>query len=113
MLCHRSASKGRRYGSLATARYLPAPFFRGGSAHMSDTPRPVGRGRLRLLVGAATALVVAAAVTMVATTAAHAESDRTLTSNSTGTHNGYFYSFWKDSGSASMTLRADGRYSSS
>ncbi len=37
---------------------------------------------------------------------------QTLTSNSTGTHNGFYYSFWKDSGSASMTLQAGGRYSS-
>lgn len=37
---------------------------------------------------------------------------QTLTSNSTGTHDGYYYSFWKDSGSASMTLHPGGRYSS-
>jgi endo-1,4-beta-xylanase len=78
---------------------------------MSDTPRPAGRGRMRLLVGAACALVVAAGSTMMAT-AAHAEADRTVSSNTTGTHNGYFFSFWKDSGNASMTLRADGRYTS-
>src|SRR5689334_22014827 len=84
----------------------PPPVSRGGSARMKRTP-------LRLLAGAATALVVAAGATMMMTSAAQAEADRTLTSNSTGTHNGYFYSFWKDSGSASMTLRAEGRYSSS
>jgi endo-1,4-beta-xylanase len=71
-----------------------------------------GRVRMRLLVGAACAAVVAAGTTIVVAAPAHAEADRTLTSNSTGTHNGYFYSFWKDSGNASMTLRADGRYSS-
>lgn len=37
---------------------------------------------------------------------------QTLTSNSTGTHNGFYYSFWKDSGNASMTLHPGGRYSS-
>ena len=37
---------------------------------------------------------------------------QTLTSNSTGTHSGFYYSFWKDSGSASMTLYSGGRYSS-
>ncbi|MFF5056517.1 glycoside hydrolase family 11 protein [Micromonospora sp. NPDC000663] len=79
----------------------------------SHTPaRPRRRGRLRLLLGAACAAVLAVTGTMTATNA-YAEADRTLTSNLTGTHNGYYFSFWKDSGNASMTLRADGRYSSS
>jgi endo-1,4-beta-xylanase len=38
---------------------------------------------------------------------------QTLTSNSTGTHGGFYYTFWKDSGSASMTLQSGGRYQSS
>ena len=42
--------------------------------------------------------------------AAHAQ--QTLTSNSVGTQDGYYYTFWKDSGSASMTLYPGGRYSS-
>ncbi|MEV4655916.1 glycoside hydrolase family 11 protein [Micromonospora sp. NPDC049301] len=83
---------------------------------MTDTnhtpTRPRRRGRIRLLVGAACAAVLAVGSTMLATNA-YAEADRTVSSNSTGTHNGFFYSFWKDSGNASMTLRADGRYSSS
>ncbi|WP_327040159.1 glycoside hydrolase family 11 protein [Micromonospora ureilytica] len=80
---------------------------------MTDTShtKPRGRGRMRLLLGAACAAVVAVAGTMTATNA-YAEADRTLTSNLTGTHNGYYFSFWKDSGNASMTLRADGRYTS-
>jgi endo-1,4-beta-xylanase len=41
-----------------------------------------------------------------------AVSAQTLTSNSTGTHDGYYYSFWKDSGNASMTLQPGGRYQS-
>lgn len=79
---------------------------------MNHTPtRPRGRGRMRLLLGAACAAVVAVSSTVLATNA-YAEADRTVSSNATGTHNGFFYSFWKDSGNASMTLRADGRYSS-
>ena len=42
-------------------------------------------------------------------TAANAQ---TLTSNSTGTNNGFYYTFWKDSGDASMGLQAAGRYTS-
>lgn len=39
-------------------------------------------------------------------------SAQTLSNNSTGTNNGFYYSFWKDSGSATMTLGAGGRYTS-
>ncbi|GIE77397.1 endo-1,4-beta-xylanase [Actinoplanes philippinensis] len=80
----------------------------------ADLPQPTRRrrGRIRLMLGAACAVAMAVSGVMVAGTA-HAESDRTVSSNTTGTHNGYYFSFWKDSGNASMTLRADGRYSSS
>lgn len=44
---------------------------------------------------------------------ATAASAQTLTSNSTGTNNGFYYSFWKDSGDASFGLQAGGRYTSS
>jgi endo-1,4-beta-xylanase len=73
---------------------------------------PRRRRRLALLFSTVTVALVAAAVALVPSPA-QAEADRTLTSNATGTHNGFFFSFWKDSGNASMTLRADGRYSSS
>ncbi|GAA0459817.1 endo-1,4-beta-xylanase [Paractinoplanes deccanensis] len=81
------------------------------TADLAPSPRR-GRGRLRLLVSAACAVVVAVSGVTLAG-AAHAEADRTVSSNATGTHNGYYFSFWKDSGNASMTLRADGRYTSS
>jgi endo-1,4-beta-xylanase len=58
-------------------------------------------------------VVVAAAGSTVMATTAYAEADRTVCSNTTGTHNGFYFSFWKDSGDACMVLRADGRYSSS
>lgn len=37
---------------------------------------------------------------------------QTITSNQQGTHDGYFFSFWKDSGDASFGLREGGRYTS-
>jgi len=36
---------------------------------------------------------------------------QTITSNQTGTHGGYFYTYWKDTGSASMGLGSGGNYS--
>ncbi|MET0417779.1 MAG: glycoside hydrolase family 11 protein, partial [Actinoplanes sp.] len=81
---------------------------------MNDIPtEPRRRGRLRLLLGATCAAALAIAGTVIASPNAYAEADRTVSSNTTGTHNGYYFSFWKDGGNASMTLRADGRYSSS
>ena len=70
-----------------------------------------GRHRMRLFIGGAcaVALTVAASVTLAGT--AHAEADRTITSNTTGTHNGFFFSYWKDSGNVTMTLGAAGQYS--
>lgn len=34
-----------------------------------------------------------------------------ITSNQTGTHDGYFYAYWKDVGNATMTLGPQGQYS--
>ena len=42
---------------------------------------------------------------------ARAEADKTVTSNSTGTHNGYFYTFWEQASGSTMTLGAGGNYS--
>ncbi|WP_305788097.1 glycoside hydrolase family 11 protein [Symbioplanes lichenis] len=68
------------------------------------------RGRLRALVaGLATAVLAAASIAWAGT--AQAEADRTLTSNLTGYHNGYFFSYWKDSGNVTMRLGAGGSYS--
>jgi endo-1,4-beta-xylanase len=40
-----------------------------------------------------------------------AEADRTITSNQTGTHNGYFFTFWEEASGGSMTLGPGGNYS--
>jgi len=53
--------------------------------------------------------MVVGSLTMTGT--AHAEADRTITSNQEGTHNGYFFSYWKDSGNVTMTLGSGGNYS--
>lgn len=58
------------------------------------------------------ALSLAAALLCGAGMAPGAAQAQTLNNNATGTHDGYYYTFWKDSGSASMTLHPGGRYSS-
>ncbi|RYY04856.1 MAG: 1,4-beta-xylanase [Gammaproteobacteria bacterium] len=60
----------------------------------------------------ATGKGLVSAVIGVAALYATASSAQTLSSNSTGTNNGFYYSFWKDSGNATMTLQAGGRYTS-
>ena len=80
---------------------------------MNDSPvhpKRHRRNRIRLLIGGACAVALAAASVTLAGIA-NAEADRTITSNATGTHNGFFYSYWKDSGNVTMTLGAAGQYS--
>lgn len=68
------------------------------------------RFRPRLLIGKAFAAALVAVVTMIPSTAAHAA----VTSNETGYHDGYFYSFWTDApGTVSMELGPGGNYSTS
>ncbi len=79
---------------------------------MNDAPaHPKTRrhGRAAALIGGI--LAAAVALTLSLTGTANAEADRTVTSNSTGTHNGFFYSYWKDNGNVTMTLGAGGNYS--
>jgi len=64
------------------------------------------RKKSKMLFLALLCLVIASPVTVV-----HA---MTITSNQTGTHDGYDYEFWKDSGGwGSMTLTAGGTFSAS
>lgn len=68
--------------------------------------RPVSRRRL---IGGAGALTLVTSVMMLPRTA----NGETLTANQTGTHDGFYYSFWTEAGSAAMTLGAGGSYSTS
>ncbi|MFF4622909.1 glycoside hydrolase family 11 protein [Nonomuraea jabiensis] len=65
-----------------------------------------------MLIGRACALVVALVVAIVMP--AGIANAAPITSNQTGTNNGYYYSFWTDSpGSVSMNLGSGGNYSTS
>ncbi|MFY1694866.1 glycoside hydrolase family 11 protein [Solwaraspora sp. WMMA2101] len=71
------------------------------------------RGRIRLLVSTACAALLAVTVTAPASTA-HADAAGTrpvVTTNQTGTHDGYSYAYWKDMGDSTMVLGPQGQYS--
>ncbi|GAA2630119.1 glycoside hydrolase family 11 protein [Paractinoplanes durhamensis] len=73
----------------------------------SGPPTSRRRSRVRLLLAAVAALALAASTMLLPGMASAA-----VTSNQTGTNNGYFYSFWTDSaGTVSMDLGAAGNYS--
>jgi endo-1,4-beta-xylanase len=79
---------------------------------MNDSPvhpKRRRRGRISLVIAGACAAVLT--LSMALTGTANAEADRTITSNTTGTHNGYFFSYWKDNGNVTMNLGAGGNYS--
>lgn len=60
-----------------------------------------------------TGRIIFIALTCIAALCASAANAQTLTTSQTGTHGGYYYSFWTDGGgSVSFTLQSAGRYSS-
>ncbi len=80
---------------------------------MTDVPVPQARPkrrRLRMLIAGVSAAALAVTGTILATNA-YADADRTITSNETGYHNGFFFSYWKDNGNVTMRLGAGGNYS--
>jgi len=66
------------------------------------------RGSIRALLSAL-AITLAVATSSLVPGIAHAAT--TITSNSTGTNNGYFYSFWEQASGATMTLGSGSNYS--
>jgi endo-1,4-beta-xylanase len=74
-------------------------------------PKSHRRSRSLMFIGHACAAVLVAVTVLLPGTANAAT---TISSNQTGTNNGYFYSFWTDGGgSVSMTLGSGGNYSTS
>jgi hypothetical protein len=84
--------------------WVLAPQYKSRSYNMNNVKSYL---RHAIRKTAVAALSISAAFLLVSSPQA-----QTLNSNATGTNNGFYYTFWKDNGDASMTLLAGGRYTS-
>jgi endo-1,4-beta-xylanase len=89
----------------------PAAVHRSGGGDSGDAvaglPRKGGRMKSRRPSAGGPLLALSSVLSFVVAQPSIAQ---TINSNQTGTHSGYFYSYWKDTGSASMTLGSNGNY---
>lgn len=68
--------------------------------------------RRSVMIAIRSLIAMVAAVVLAFAAQGAAQADTTVNTNSTGTNNGYFYSFWsQSSGQASMTMGSGGQYS--
>jgi len=81
------------------------------SATNSTGSRSGRRGRVRFMISVAGAAMLAVAAAPPAANADTSAACSVVTTNQTGTHDGYFYAFWKDTGDATLTLGPGGSYS--
>lgn len=82
---------------------------RGGSTTRATTTKSnLGTGGKATTVGATTSAATTSTGTPTNIPSTCAEAQKTLSSNGTGPHCGYTYEYWKDSGSGSLVLKADG-----
>jgi len=71
----------------------------------------IKKNALLKLLSVAVLIALIAAIFSIPVGAAPDAQNQTITSNSTGTHNGFFYTFWAEAPGGTMTLGPNGNYS--